>query len=74
MTAQCRQRHTLRRCTARCLAVRLYLRRAPPPVLQVKKDLLELKDKITTTEVSIARIYNYDVVRRRALSNAAAVA
>jgi hypothetical protein len=36
--------------------------------------MLELKDKLTTTEVSIARIYNWDIVRRRTLSSTAAVA
>lgn len=33
----------------------------------VKRDVLSLRDSITTTEVSIARIFNEDVKRRRAL-------
>ena len=32
---------------------------------QINSDLLYLKDQITTTEVNIARTYNFDVIRRR---------
>lgn len=32
---------------------------------QVSKDLKFLKSQITTTEVNVARVYNYDVKQRR---------
>ena len=38
---------------------------AQASVESAKRDMLSLRDKITTTEVSIARIYNEDVKRRR---------
>lgn len=31
----------------------------------VKDDLLFLRDQITVTEVNVARVYNWDVARRR---------
>lgn len=31
----------------------------------LKEDLIWLRDQITTTEVNVARVYNYDVKRRR---------
>lgn len=34
-------------------------------VERLKRDMLSLRDKITTTEVSIARVFNEDVRRRR---------
>lgn len=41
------------------------LREAEDREAQINSDLMYLKDQITTTEVNIARTYNYDVVRRR---------
>jgi len=32
---------------------------------EVNEDIDYLKDQITTTEVNIARVYNYDVIKRR---------
>ena len=32
---------------------------------QVSEDILFLKKQITTTEVNVARVYNYDVKQRR---------
>ena len=43
-------------------------------VLQVDEDLGFLRDQTTTTEVSIARVYNYDVKRRQAEKAKAGVA
>jgi len=34
-------------------------------LLNVKVDLSWLRDQITVTEVNIARVYNFDVKRRR---------
>jgi len=34
-------------------------------LLNVKEDLSWLRDQITVTEVNIARVYNFDVKRRR---------
>lgn len=33
--------------------------------LEVREDIDFVKDQITTAEVNVARVYNYDVVRRR---------
>ena len=41
---------------------------------QTEKDLDFLKDQITTTEVNIARVYNWDVKRRQALKQTTGVA
>ncbi|XP_015794511.1 prefoldin subunit 3 [Tetranychus urticae] len=41
---------------------------------QLDKDLIFLRDQITTTEVNMARIYNWDVKRRQAEKNTAAAA
>jgi prefoldin subunit 5 len=35
-------------------------------LITIEKDLDFIKDQITTTEVNIARIFNYDVKQRRA--------
>jgi len=37
----------------------------------VKGEVHTLRDSITTTEVTIARVYNYDVARRRSAGKAA---
>ena len=37
-----------------------------------ESDIALIQESATTTEVSIARIYNYDVARRRELKEAAA--
>lgn len=34
-------------------------------ITDLKKTLLYLKDQLTTTEVNMARVYNYDVQHRR---------
>ena len=36
---------------------------------QIDKDLDFLRDQITTTEVNMARVYNWDVKRRQSLKN-----
>lgn len=41
-------------------------------LLQLETDLDFLKDQITTTEVNIARVYNYDVRARKAKETAKA--
>lgn len=41
---------------------------------QTEKDLDFLKDQITTTEVNIARVYNWDVKRRQSLKQTAVAA
>lgn len=41
------------------------LREAQDREAQINSDLMYLKDQITTTEVNIARTYNFDVTRRR---------
>ena len=47
---------------------------AQATVEEVKRDMLALRDKITTTEVSIARVYNHDVGLRRSQREAATMA
>lgn len=37
----------------------------------IKKELAVIRDSVTILEVSIARVYNYDVSRRRALKGKA---
>ena len=38
---------------------------------QIDKDLDFLRDQITTTEVNMARVYNWDVKRRQSLKTTA---
>ena len=38
---------------------------------QIDKDLDFLRDQITTTEVNMARVYNWDVKRRQSLKTSA---
>jgi hypothetical protein len=47
---------------------------ATQSLVNVKEDLEWLRDQITVTEVNIARVYNWDVKRRRERREAAAEA